>query len=89
MEKDKKEDLNRYKDQINDLLRMEIVTRYYYQKGKIETSLKKDTTLAEAISVLHNTDKYKSILAGTYLQPDKTKLLEIQIEDSEEEIPEE
>ena len=65
----KKEDLSRYKEQIKELLRLEIVTRYYYQKGKVESSLKNDPELALAISTLKDKEKYQSILSGKYVQP--------------------
>jgi len=70
MESDKKEDLNKYKEQIVELLRMEIVTRYFYQKGKIESSLRQDPDLAVAISTLKDPEKYSAILSGKFVQPD-------------------
>ena len=48
---------------------MEIVTRYYYQKGKIEAGLKRDPELADAIATIRDTEKYSAILAGKYVQP--------------------
>ena len=69
MEKDKQDDLKKYDDQIRELLKMEIVTRYYYQKGKIEASLKHDPELADAIATLKDTEKYSTILSGKYVQP--------------------
>ncbi len=69
MEDDKKEDMNKYKDQIRELLKMEIISRYYFQKGKIESALKSDPQLAEAIATLKNNEKYTAILAGKFVQP--------------------
>ena len=69
MEKDKQEDLKKYNDQIKELLKMEIVTRYYYQKGKIISALKHDPELNEAIATIKDTEKYTGILAGKYVQP--------------------
>jgi carboxyl-terminal processing protease len=69
MEKDKQEDLKKYNDQIKELLKMEIVTRYYYQKGKIISALKHDPDLTEAIATIRDTEKYAGILAGKYVQP--------------------
>jgi len=66
MENDKKEDLNKYQDQVKELLKLEIVTRYYYQKGKIKASMKQDQDLALAISTLNDHEKFSAILAGTY-----------------------
>tara|TARA_R110001592_G_scaffold246255_1_gene507948 strand:+ start:6170 stop:7828 length:1659 start_codon:yes stop_codon:yes gene_type:complete len=61
----KSDDLNTFKKEISKILETEIVGRYYYQKGQIEISLKKDTTLNEAIKTLDNKELYNSILAGT------------------------
>ena len=69
MEKDKQEDMKKYNDQVKELLKMEIVTRYYYQKGKVVAALKNDPGLADAIATLKDTEKYSGILAGKYVQP--------------------
>jgi len=70
MDNDKKEDLNKYRDQVRDLLKMDILARYYYQKGKIIGALKTDQVLNEGISILNDSAKYSSILAGKFSQPD-------------------
>lgn len=69
MANDKKEDLNKYKKQIEELLKMEIISRYYYQKGKIEAALQDDPQLNDAISLLHDKDRYLAILSGAITQP--------------------
>jgi len=69
MEADKKDDMKKYKDQVEELLKMEIVTRYFYQKGKIEAALKQDPDLAYAISTINDPEKYAAILSGKYVQP--------------------
>ena len=69
MENDKQADLKKYRNQIKELLKMEIVTRYFYQKGKILASLKHDPELADAIATLKDRDKYAAILSGKYVQP--------------------
>ena len=86
MDNDKKEDLNKYQNQIKELLKFEIVSRYYYQKGKIKASLKQDQDLALAISTLQDQDKYIAILNGTY-EPAKQKK-EAPVEREEAEDPE-
>jgi len=58
------EDMVRYKDEIIELLENEIVSRYYYQNGRVEASLKDDPYMKEAKEVLQNQGRYKSILAG-------------------------
>jgi carboxyl-terminal processing protease len=58
--------LNNRKD-IEELLRSEIVGRYYYQKGRIIASLNDDPDLKRAFEILLNTngkDEYHSILSG-------------------------
>jgi carboxyl-terminal processing protease len=58
--------LNNRKD-IEELLRSEIVGRYYYQKGRIVASLNDDPDLKRAFEILLNTngkDEYHTILSG-------------------------
>jgi len=71
MIEDKQADIKKYEGQIRELLRMEIVSRYYYQKGKVEASLDRDPELARAIEILHNPATYEAILDGTYALPDE------------------
>ena len=64
-EKDK--DLLSNRKDIEELLRSEIVGRYYYQKGRIVTSLNDDPDLKRAFEILLNTngkDEYHTILSG-------------------------
>jgi len=69
MENDKKSDLTKFKAQIVDLIKQEIVSRYYYQKGKIIASLETDKDISEAVKTLTDQTLYKSVLAGTYKAP--------------------
>ncbi len=62
---DKSEDLITYKDQIKELLKDEIVSRYYYQTGRIIASLNNDPELNKAINVLEGRETYLAILDGT------------------------
>ena len=59
---DKENDLIKNRKDIEELLRLEIVGRYYYQVGRIMASLENDEDLEEAFSVLLNKNKYESIL---------------------------
>ena len=59
----KKEDLSRYKPLIKKYLEEEIVARYYFQKGRIEYSLKNDDDLKEALQVVTNKEKVGTILS--------------------------
>ena len=69
MNNDKKGDLIKHKEQIKELLKLEIATRYYFQKGRIIASIKNDSDIQEAIKILNDDAMYKSILAGAYKQP--------------------
>ncbi len=60
----KKEDLNKYKEEIKKFLEEEIASRYYYQKGRLESFLRGDNELTEAMRVLNDTKLYKAILEG-------------------------
>lgn len=58
----KKEDLVKYKPEIKQFLEEEIASRYYFQNGRMEASLKDDIDLKEALSVLNDSARYKTIL---------------------------
>jgi carboxyl-terminal processing protease len=58
----KQADLQKYKEEIRTLLEEEIASRYYFQKGRLESYIKSDTEVAEAIKVLNDNSKYKAIL---------------------------
>jgi carboxyl-terminal processing protease len=70
MTNDKKGDLAKHKDEIKELLKLDIVTRYQFQKGKVMASLKNDRDIAEGIRIINDPQLYQSVLAGTYKQPD-------------------
>ena len=64
---EKANDLISNRKDIEDLLRSEIIGRYYYQRGRIIASLKNDIELERAFEILLNTngkDEYHSILSG-------------------------
>jgi carboxyl-terminal processing protease len=58
----KKNELTLYKDQIKMLIEEEIVSRYFLEKGGIETGFKYDEEVKKAVEVLHNNPQYKKIL---------------------------
>jgi carboxyl-terminal processing protease len=60
----KEEDLMTHRDQISEILAVEIASRYYYQKGKVITSLKYDPEIKKAIELIEETENYSSILNG-------------------------
>ena len=67
----KKKDLIENKPEITAILQEEIVSRYYYQKGRIESTLSGDSELKSALLVLNDATKYASILDGTFVKADK------------------
>lgn len=62
IEKDKKNDLYKFKDEISEFLLSEIVVRYYNQKGRVEAFVNHDKEVKQAIELLHNKTKYNGIL---------------------------
>ena len=59
---DKENDLIKNRKDIEDLLRLEIVGRYYYQVGRIIASLENDDELQKAFEILLDKKQYESIL---------------------------
>jgi carboxyl-terminal processing protease len=62
---DKNEDLKRFKEEITWFLENEIISRYYYEDGRIEMSLVNDPFIIEAKKVLDDKSRYDAILKGT------------------------
>jgi len=62
----KDKDLKTNKDEIIELISEEIISRYYYQDGRMEIILTKDPIIDMAVEVLNDKEKYNSILKGTY-----------------------
>ena len=67
----KNDDLVRNSAEIKRFLSSEIITRYYFQKGRIELQLKKDEDVAKAIEILNDNKTYLSILNGSFVQTQK------------------
>jgi len=70
MIRDKQDDIITYEQEIRELLRLEILSRYYYQRGKIEGSLENDPELLRSIALLNDPAQYKAILTGDYSEPE-------------------
>ena len=83
MAHNKKDDLIKYKPEIKQYLEEEIASRYYFQNGRLEASLKDDKELTEAFAVLADTDRYNKILTTIvksekpFYNPDKTNLKDL------------
>ena len=58
----KSRDLDKFKEEISQILENEIVSRYYYQKGRTVNSFRYDNVLLKAKDVLGNSKEYNTIL---------------------------
>ena len=65
IEEEKAKDLLNNRKEIEQLLKYEIVSRYYYQKGRVIATLDDDPELAKAFEVILDQEEYKNILKGT------------------------
>ena len=59
---DKKQDLEKHRIEVSDLLESEIVSRYYYMRGRAQHSLRNDKQLDKALALIQNQPEYKGIL---------------------------
>ncbi|MBT3933170.1 MAG: S41 family peptidase [Bacteroidetes bacterium] len=62
IEEQKRNEILKYKGEISKYLENEIVSRYYFQKGRRQASLARDNEVEEALKVLSNLDNYNKIL---------------------------
>jgi len=60
----KKNDLQIHKDEIKQVLENEIISRYYYERGRYEINFKYDTDLAQAIKTMQDKPQLDAILKG-------------------------
>lgn len=84
---DKNKDLQVFRNEIEKLLVDEIITRYYYQKGRIIASLKSDREVEKAREILKNRSVYASLLSssavigkGEHRSKEESNLLEEEME---------
>lgn len=57
-------DLDHFSKEIKAMIAIEIVKRYYYQRGSIIEQLKDDNDLKEAVKILTAPAKYKEVLSA-------------------------
>lgn len=55
-------DLDRHRDEIQQMLEQDIVSAYYYQGGQLQVGLRNDKTLQEAERILNTPGEYERIL---------------------------
>ena len=58
----KKDDLQKFKPEIKRIIEDEIVSRFYYLSGRIQSSISNDSDVQTAINTLASSDKTTSIL---------------------------
>ena len=58
----KERDLEKFKEEIKILLENEIISRYYFQKGRAEDAFRSDLTIAKSLEILKNIKEYNTIL---------------------------
>ena len=61
---DFRNDLDVFRSDLERLISMEIVLRYYYQRGAVAQNMKTDKFLVEAVSLLDDSKRYASILSA-------------------------
>lgn len=69
----KQSDLEKFRPEIERILKNEIVARYYYQKGRVEAAISDDNEVKVARDILKDSKKYNGILNGTYSAANMTK----------------
>ncbi len=57
-------DLQLFKEEIKDVLEEEIVSRYYFEKGIIESTFDDDENILKAVEILNDQELYNSILTN-------------------------
>ncbi len=73
----KEKDLVMFKKEVNDILKSEILSRYYFAKGRVESMLKNDPDVNKAIEVLQDPARYKQLLTDvTDRSPLKDKVMD-------------
>ena len=59
-------DLDRHRNEIQQMLEQDIVSAYYYQGGQLQIGLRNDKTLQEAERILNTSGEYERILKSGY-----------------------
>ena len=64
LSQEKVSEISKNKDFISDLIKDEILKRYYYSEGVYQHKLKNDKVVLEAVKILKNKTQYAKILKG-------------------------
>jgi carboxyl-terminal processing protease len=57
-------DLQKFKAELKEILEQEIASRYYLQRGMVESSFDDDADIKAAIAVFNDMDRYQRLLKG-------------------------
>jgi carboxyl-terminal processing protease len=60
----KESDLEKFKIEIKEVLEQEIASRYYLQRGMVESSFDDDADVKAALAVFKDMERYQSLLKG-------------------------
>ena len=66
-------DLDHFSKDIKEMIAVEIIKRYYYQRGSIIQQLKDDDDLKEAAKILTAPEEYKKMLGTPLAKSDESK----------------
>ena len=66
-------DLDHFSKDIKEMIAVEIIKRYYYQRGSIIQQLKDDDDLKEAAKILTAPEEYKKMLGAPLAKSDESK----------------
>ena len=56
--------ISKNQDFLSEIIKDQILIRYYYKKGSYENKLKNDSVILEAVKILKNKNQYAKILKG-------------------------
>lgn len=59
---DNNKDLDNFRSEIEELINEEVISRYYYQKGRIGLSVESDTQVTRAVKILGESGEVEKIL---------------------------
>jgi carboxyl-terminal processing protease len=62
LKEQKKKDLAKHQKIIKETLEAEIISRYYFEKGKLQYKLTRDKDILEALKILEDQANYNKIL---------------------------
>jgi carboxyl-terminal processing protease len=60
----KKADIEKHKERITDMIEKEIVSRFFFEKGRVQVGLRNDPEIKEAVKLFGDKAKYDAILKG-------------------------